>query len=287
MIAPPPSPPPTPLPTLSPATPAARRTVHMRGSFLVGCLSTLAVLLILFLVGSIYTYTHWKGWTAEGMRKVMTSLIDDSQLSEDQKTQIIVEIDALADEFKAGNVSLEELAEVAQELAESPLILMGTVQALKSHYVDSSDMNDEEKADAEQQLQRFTRGMYEDKIAEAKIDEVLQPLLKQPGDGEDVTVGMSITVNNRAWNFKESISREELDKFIENVRAASDEGSVPDEPYEIDIAQEITAAIDRALNRNAAQVTAEDPPATNQLPAGEPAQDEAEETASDNAGDGG
>jgi len=48
---------------------------------------------------------------------------------------------------------------------------------------------------------------------------------------------------NGRWRLKDKPTRMELDQFIENAKSRADDAKVPDEPYELNFAEELRKAI--------------------------------------------
>lgn len=221
------------------ATPATRR-----GSFLTGCLIVLAVLVIIAVVAGLWLRANYRGLVANWATQGVQAVVDDSELSDDQKSQIMAEVETLATDYKENRISNQEMLEVFQEIAESPLLPLGAVYAVDRGYVQPSELTTEEKGDARLQLQRVARGFYEEKISQEELEDVLEPISKrQPADADPSDFNIDLQE-------PENVTVEELRQFVERARAAADEAEVPNEPYEIDIAAELRKAIDRALGRS-------------------------------------
>lgn len=211
-------------------SPAPRR----RGGVAAGCLIVFAVLLILAVAGGIFVWMNWKSWAASITQSAVREVLRESSLPEDQKQAITAEIDTLATDFRDGKVSFEDLSRVGREIAASPLLPLAGVQLAKEKYLDRSDMTAEEKSAAQRSLQRFARAVYEKKLtpAEEQIMDAVKPVVRlKPGN---------------QWEFKENPTREELDQFVANCRRKADEAGIPDEPFEINFAEEVRKIIGAA-----------------------------------------
>jgi hypothetical protein len=205
------------------------------GGILAGCLIALGVALVLLIIAGIYVAMNWKGWTASAMQAMTQGVVAESGLPQDQRDQIIAEVQKLGDDFKEGKISVQELQSVGKAIVESPLLHLGGVQMAKQKYIEPSTMTAEEKAAANRSLQRFARGVYEKKIPVEAIDEVIKPITTLKADGR--------------WELKEKPRREELDQFVANCRKRAEEAKVPDEAFDLNIAKELKATIHRALGR--------------------------------------
>jgi hypothetical protein len=204
---------------------------------MVGCLVALAILIVIALIIGWYVATHWKGWAAAGVQTVTQKIVAESGLPQDQKSQILAEVQRLGDDFTGGRISMEQLGKVMKEIQESPLLPLAAVQTARKKYIEPSDMKPDEKAAAILSLQRFARGVHEKTIApaQAAIDDAIKPVTTLKPGGQ--------------WELKSSPTRQELDQFIANVKAKADAAKVPEEPYDLNIADELKKAINKALGR--------------------------------------
>jgi len=180
-------------------------------------------------LGGIYIAIHMKEWAADYAKLAAQEVIKDSGLPDDQRKAILAEIQQLADDYKTGKISTQELSRVAKTIGQSPLIPLAGVQVARHKYIEPSDMTEKEKADAILALQRVARGVYEKKISKDEVDEITKPIADLRRDGH--------------WTLKENPSRMELDQFIANAKAHADAAMIPNEPFDLDIAEELKKAI--------------------------------------------
>ena len=138
-------------------------------------------------------------------------------------------------EYEEGNISNDEMLRIAEKLTQSPIFPIAAVYLVDSHYVQPSDMTEDEKAAARIDLQRFARGVIEEKIPLDRLKQVIAPIA-EPGAGDQI-------------NLKKKVTRQELDAFLANVKTEADDASIPNEPFEIDFADELGKTIDEALGQ--------------------------------------
>lgn len=200
-----------------------------RGGILKVLLIIFGMLFLCVVLIGIYVGMHWKEWTADVANVAAQEMVNDSGLPDDQKQEILLEIRQLGDDFKNGNISTEELSRVVKAIADSPLIPLAGVQAARHKYIEASDMSEEEKAAGTRALQRFARGVYENRISREAVDDVVKPIAELRPNGR--------------WRMKENPTRMEIEQFLENAKARADEAMIPDEPFDLDIADELRKAI--------------------------------------------
>jgi hypothetical protein len=200
-----------------------------RGGALKIILIILGAIFVLLLACGIYVGTHWKGWAASAASMATQQLVRDSGLPEDQQTSILADIRKLGDDFQTGKISTQEMGRITQAIANGPLIPLAGVQAAKHKYIDPSDMEKEEKDAAILALQRFARGVTEKKISKEEVDDVVKPV--------------SELMPNGRWKLKDHPTRMEIDQFIENVKARADKAEISNEPFDLNISEELRKAI--------------------------------------------
>ena len=119
-----------------------------------------------------------------------------------------------------------------EQIAESPLLPLGLVMAADEKYVKPSGLTNEEK-DAGRRIATARSRSLEKTIPENDSQEVMKLVMEpQPGGGE---------------RLKEQLTDDELKAFLEKAKEKADAASVPDEPFEVNIADELEKAIDKVL----------------------------------------
>ena len=200
---------------------------------LMGCLIVFGIVLLLVIVISIWAYYSWRGIAASGMATIAKQGIEQSQLPVEEKQEINVQVDRVADGFRDGKISMEQLAKLMQEFANSPLMTSVMASALDSQYLDKSGLSDDEKAEGKKTLRRFLRGAVDQKIDQQGIDAAMMHVaVREPND---------------QWKIRDQLSDEDLRKFLETAKAEADKANIPDEPESFDPSDEVKRIVDDAL----------------------------------------
>jgi hypothetical protein len=209
------------------------RSNNNRGGILGVILIIVAVLFLILVATGIYVATHWKGWAADVANAATQQLIKESGLPQDQQNIILAEVDRLGDDFRNGRLSTEQLANVAKAVAESPLLPLAGVQLARTKYIEPSDMTPQQKDEAILSLQRYARGVYERKIPVDDVEDVIKPIAELQANGK--------------WKLKEKPTRMEIDQFVANAKARADSLQIPNEAFDVNIAEELRKAIRGAV----------------------------------------
>jgi hypothetical protein len=202
---------------------------------LIGCLIVAVVGLLICGGVAWYVVRNFKTLATNLARQAIVSAVEQSELDPAEKTAVIAEVDRVIDQYRSGQISTEDLAKIMQGLAESPVMGAILVFSIDAKYVQPSGLSDEDKQGAKRTLQRVLRGAAEKKLSHAQIEAALEPVTK--GTSED----------NR--QLKETVTDEELRRFLEQLKQLADEAEIPDEPFEVKISDEFRQAVDRALQK--------------------------------------
>lgn len=179
--------------------------------------------------------TNWTTVTANLVEPGIKSFIDGTDLPEAQKEGMKAQVTRLADGYREGKITLEQLQQVGDKMMNSPMMSAIPVEVARAKYIDPSGLSDAEKADAVKQLQRVAHGMLEKKITSEEL--------------EDLVVGKIADKNSEGkLEFRDKVSDEQLREFITACQELADLKGIPDQNYEINFAAEMKKAVDAVLD---------------------------------------
>ena len=122
---------------------------------------------------------------------------------------------SLADGFKDGTVTLEQISEVAEKMAqEKSLVAGGIILFIEKMLLDESDLEPEQREAAALALQRVARGVIEDKIELQSLEDLVNEFMEPGPDPNKKTV-------------KKDLTKEEVDQIIAKANELADEAEVP------------------------------------------------------------
>jgi hypothetical protein len=159
--------------------------------------------------------------------------LNELEVPDDQRKRMHDRIDEVGQQFKDGKLEIEQVLAIFEKLSKSPILPAGVSLFVKRVYIRDSGLDEEEKAAADIAIQRFSRGVIDGSIPEAKREAVLDMISTKQADG------------NR--QFKQKLTDDELRDFLKAVTETADEAGVPAEVPEINFADEFDKAIDEAL----------------------------------------
>lgn len=211
---------------------------------LIGCL--IAMLVMVLLCGGISYWAYYQVplMVATQMRDIIVQGIQESQLPEQDKAEVVRQVDRVVDAYKQGEIKGNDLMRVLQHIAESPVMGSFVLYAAEEKYIGPSGLSAEEKAAAKLTLQRILRGVVEGQIDMEELQPALNIIQEDSPSGEPT--------------LKEKLTDDELKAFIAELQQIADDYAIPEEPYQVRIGEELRKAVDQALGE-AAHPMAEDP----------------------------
>lgn len=207
----------------------------------IGC----AVIVVLGLIAAVLVGF----WVARNARELGTDLavsamkegLNELEVPDDQRQRMHARIDEVGQQFKDGKLELQQVGAIFEKLSESPILPAGVSLFVKRVYIRDSGLDEEEKAAAHIAIQRFSRGVIDRSIPDAKREAVLDMISTKDING------------NR--QFQQKLTDDELRAFIKAVTETADEAGVPPEVPEINFADEFDKAIDEALDEFGGGIT--------------------------------
>jgi hypothetical protein len=240
---------------------AAPRRRSWLSTCLFGCLIMAGIGVVLTAIAAYWIAQNWRNWTARVLSDGINQSIDQSDLPPQEKQEIKVQVNRVADAFRNKKISNDQIKVLFQELVESPILAAFIVQAAEEKYLNPSGLSDDEKAEARITIQRFTRGAVEGKIDQASADAAIENIADPQENG--------------GWKLRERVTDAELRAFLAAAKAEADKANIPEEPVEFDPSDEIKRIIDTAMGEQLAEEPpAAEPPATEQAPETEAPQSE-------------
>ncbi|HEX5470745.1 MAG TPA: hypothetical protein VFW73_02610 [Lacipirellulaceae bacterium] len=203
---------------------------------LFGCLAVLALLVVFGVIVGIWFSRHWRGWFAEFGSQAIEQGIDASELPQQEKMQVKAQVDRVANDFRDGKISPQQMATIMQKLTQSPLMPSLVVAAVDKRYFDRSGLSNDEKAEGRTALNRFARGMIDGKINQQGVDSVMSHVANRKADGK--------------WQLRSQVSDQDLRAAISAAKSQADAAGISQQPPVVDPSDEIKRIIDETLQEH-------------------------------------
>jgi hypothetical protein len=188
---------------------------------------------VVCVAGVCYVAANLDKWVVGIGREAIVAAINDSELPDEEKTEVITQVDRLVTAYKERKINQADLERVMTELEDAPALKALTLYGIDEQILEGSNLKGRELDQARRTFQRALRGIYEGKIS----DEAFFNLL--PGDFEDVRLASTATPDNDDDDLRECLAK---------LKVMVDNAGIPNEPFQLDIGDEVKKLVDRALD---------------------------------------
>jgi hypothetical protein len=203
-------------------------------SCLTGCLVVFVILIIVAVLVGFWISRNWRGLASSFGTAVIQQGVEASQLPAEEKQQIMVQVERVAQAFRENTISQKQLENLAHKLVESPLMSLMVASTIDQQYFAKSGLSNEEETEGRQTVQRFFRGSIDEKINEAGIDAAMAHVAdRDPANGQ--------------WKLRQTLTDDQLRAFLAEAKKQADAAGIPEQPAEIDPSEEIKKIVDAAL----------------------------------------
>lgn len=198
------------------------------------------------------------------MNAGMKAAVQESKLPTEQQGRINTQIDQLTAAFEAGDVTFEDFGKVLQAMENHPILPVGVLEFIEYNSLKAPGLTDEEKAAGTLATQRLQRAMIDGQMVLSDLEAVMEPISQRGPDGDLQPI--------------QNPTAPQVRLYIEGAQKKADELGVANEPYDVDMAEQIERLINDTLGREVVSA----PPAAGEAPA-EPVvpADQGDEPASD------
>ena len=232
-----------------------------KGNLLVGCGVVLLIFIILIGVGTYFVMTNVRGWTADASTNAIDQMLTKAQIDPAEHAEVMVHVESLMTRFEDGDIEWQQLGQVVEQLAKSPVIPSAMVISIDRLYIDESDLEDTEKTQARIDLARFTQGLFDESIDPDSLNDVLAPVTTHTPDENDIVLNLRIDENGRtitALKSADKVTADDLRELASIAKTKADEAGITETPAPIDLSDEVAKAIGTALGEIGPDVEVED-----------------------------
>jgi len=216
-----------------------------------GALKVILIILGVIFAGFILvcagclTLAYYKGkpMMVEAFRQEIAAPLDSTRLQETQKKRIQACIDRVMGAVKDGKAGFIELTTISTELEAGPYDELTLLELTRDRIAGLLEEDEPRWKNASQVIDRFARGIAEGRIADDRVDHVLDSVT----DKSDPT-GPKV---------KRALTEVEAEDFLEGAAKEAERAKIPDEPYKVDLAGELEKVVNKVLGGGAASAPAE------------------------------
>lgn len=203
------------------------------GGCLKGCLIVVAIAVVLGGLAAVVVAMNWKSWAASTFETLAEQMLVESGIPDTERGEVMTQFKRLTTAFKAGDLSVEQLQPVLEQMMASPALSLIGVKAIEAKYLDASGLSDEEKQAGSLLLRRYAAGLAGGAIEPNSVEGLLDYVTVTDAEG------------NR--EFLETVPDENLRQLLADVKAAVEEAGVPEQVEPVDPSAEIKKIVDAAL----------------------------------------
>ena len=206
----------------------------------IGCLG----FIILGAFGAWYVVNNVKSITAEVAQSIAGEIINKTQLSEEDKKELLIILDEITENVKNGDITNDEFRAMLESFSESRLLPAMGLGLFETAYLKDADLPQEEKDVLLKNLSRYRWGLINDKIEyfNQNLDDIMTIISVKQGDKSE---------------FKQELTNEELLEAVNIMKEAADISQIEDKQFNIEIAKEIRKVLDRAKEKSLEQEPSE------------------------------
>lgn len=221
-------------PAAAPSNPPPRKGLSGCAIAGIGCGVIVLLALLGIAIGVWWLSNNWRGLVATTFGSALKQSVQESGLPDDQKQRIVARVDTLIADYKAGRITEEQIGTAFNRLTEGPLLYIGALLMLEQNYVQlSQDLSNEEKEAARLTLQRVARGIHEGSLSRDVVGEVTAPITQTNAEGEP--------------ELQETATTDQVRQMLTIAEEKADAAGVPEEPWQINWADEFDRVVDGAL----------------------------------------
>ena len=246
-----------------------RRSGPGIGCFLIGCLGSLLLCLLLCGGAVWYASNNADRWIAGWAGQFIAAMVNEAEIPEQEKKEVIAQVDRVVQAYKNRQINQQDLERIMEELQESPIFALFTAYGLDQLYITPSGLSDEEKQLARRSVQRAMRGVLEKKISQEEFDAAVpdsvgdedmpaeseeppksdesNPSTSQPIPGDTATPPAKAADGVEISTKDVKLTDEQVREFVGKLKKLADDAEIPDEDYQIDIGDEVKRVVDAAL----------------------------------------
>jgi hypothetical protein len=162
------------------------------------------------------------------------SIVNESELDAQEKTEVIAQIDRVVNAFKAKKITMEELEQLFKEMEDSPVLALIQIYGIEQMYLTPSGLSSDEKQAGKRTIERVFRGIIEKKLTQQDFQDAMPQSMRDRMEGEKADPAAKP-------------SDAEVKEFLANLKKLADDHEIPDEEFKIDISDELKKDIDKVL----------------------------------------
>lgn len=218
-----------------------------------GCLVMIVLIVLTVGIGGYYLKTQWRHWTARVITAVTDDMLSEFRLSESDREGVKAEIARFVTHLESGQISIDQIRKLVEEVRQGPLPGLLFLHGVAIGHLVPPDVPKEEIEQAQLDAQRLQRAAVEGKVSSQALQEIFKAIpreAKEPLPAEREPPGSDPSESNReqTGDFKKEITARDWRPVMSLIKKMADEAGIPNEPYHLNLTQEIRKLLDQVLS---------------------------------------
>jgi hypothetical protein len=219
-------------------------------------LGLVLVFLSLFVLGGIvvvggvcYVAANLESWIVGLGREAIVAMINESEIPAEEKAEVITQVDRVVTAYKVRKINQSDLEKALHELGDAPAMKVLVLYGLDKEFLTSTGLSEDEIAAGRRAYERALRGVYEDKFttedlyAALPLDADAMPDTGSNQDSKNAGENITLVANSKPKSDADDNIREAIAK----LKLLADNAGIPDEPFRLDIGDEVKKIVDHLL----------------------------------------
>ncbi len=186
-----------------------------------------AALILILIAVSAAGYFFWRPWIASSIRMAIVESLERSGLAESERQEVLEMVEPVLDDLASGDLTREEFTALAESFEASPLSRVYVILVVQATQLGNPELEEEMTARIRRAADRLSRGVIEGKVSGDDLEALKKYFTAESGELELHT----------------RLTRPQLELLLEDVEALVDRTDVPDEDYELHVAEELRRVI--------------------------------------------
>lgn len=225
-------------PLSSHSTEPPKKSFYRKPLF-IGCFGFFVLFTLVLTIGLFWLFSTGKTYLSDKIREAVVEQIENSELSADHQIALKREVDRLTEQFQKGEISIQELIQILEGIEQSPAMSIIRYYQIEGNPLERSSITPEQKQAALLTIRRFIYGVFEERIPDSAIEQLVEPFILERGHKKDYS----------DLEFRTDITDEEIFKALDKAKAYADQAGIREENLSPDLAREIREIIDRILSK--------------------------------------
>jgi hypothetical protein len=197
--------------------------------------------------GVWYVASNIDRWVVGLGREAIVAAINDSELPQEEKAEVITQVDRIVTAYKERKINQDDLQRVFTELQDSPALAALALYGIENEYLNGTNLSKDEIEQGRRTFQRALRAVYEGKISQEAFFTALPDDEAEMSTDDVEHKTLQERVRLAANKAAETSPDDDLRLTLTQLKVMADNAGIPNEPFQLHIGEEVKKLVDKAL----------------------------------------